>query len=918
MGVSTRELGKMLENGEVLAEDLLPKLAIELQSTFAGEAKRAASSLSAEIERLKTEVFEYLRQADEATGITDLFGEAVGAAGSVFKSANARPLTEELEQLRENAESADEKLKEMLDLQDPSGIFMNLIDTLGLTEQRADAVDRQVVRWQESMNSLVEFVRANRQELITLGIDPNELNRILGLVVAIKGAGEQGAPGGLFPSGGLGPAPESITGPLFEDFIPSEVPDSLKELRSELKLLGAPDLVRDLAELDLRLADIVQDIKELEKPETLTAAEFEVFKTNKIIEATALIQDLRDELIMLGFNAMAADVGASIPPDARDKMQATRDDMKELGEEFNGNVPRINKLRAEIDEMGISMAGVLAAGVNKTTERMDKFGDTIDDLTLKEANEGLDEMHKAFEKAGNSGKTAAEKIQEAIDKQILINANLRKQIGAEDEVVEQLKIELKVRQQNAGAPEPLIDRLIDLLNVERDITKEIERQISRREAAARAFENLGKSTGPDARDKLGPSRGRENVFASNERQTAVTDQRAALRDEIIAMGQANEIVALRIRGERELADQLETRFELAKKFPDLNETELKQLEAVMNANKRLNNVLKEQEEMLKVRKELAQDFASAIGTAFEDAIIEGEKLSNVLQALLEDIQRIILRVLVTKPLENFLTGVLTGEDPTGSKAGPGGTPFFGGILGDLFSSGGSKETATGGRTGRAGGVGTAGVGGGFAAATEIEKLAVAAKTAGGSMEGPLAGGILETVSATVLEKATTTTLTASLFELKVAAIAAANALQAIAVAGAAGAGGGGSMPPFIPTSLSGAPASILNFGGSFGGDAGLPFGGQPPPFVSGFGFVGARQHGGPTGPNSPVLVGEAGPEVFIPNRAGRIEPMPRGERPIIVNQTMNVKSEDDMGFRRSARSNLRLLGRSAKSSLRAV
>ncbi|MHA1962924.1 MAG: hypothetical protein ACW99U_22270, partial [Candidatus Thorarchaeota archaeon] len=401
-------------------------------------------------------------------------------------------------------------------------------------------------------------------------------------------------------------------------------------------------------------------------------------------------------------------------------------------------------------------------------------------------------------------KTAAEKIQEAIDKQILINANLRKQIGAEDEVVEKLKIELKVRQQNVGASEKQIQKLITLRNEEREITEEIERQLRMREAQERFFQSAGKSGVAERVSKFGTV-GTIPIEPSNVIGGARADQRKALVDETKELVRQNAVVQQRIAGNDELADQMEARFEIMKKFPDLTTEELNNLQKLTEKNKELNALLKEQEELEKVRKELAEDFASVIGTAFEDAIINGEKLSDVMQALLDDINRIILRVLVTKPLENFLTGVLTGEDPTGSKAGPGGTPFFGGILGGLF--GGSEETATGtpGRTGRAGGVGTPGVGGGlsssivarpgeenlgqiisgilgerfgFEAATGVEKLGEAAKTTAGETEG-LAGKVIGLGVEKTLEKVTTTTLTSSLFEFQVAVRLATQALNAM-------------------------------------------------------------------------------------------------------------------------------------------
>jgi hypothetical protein len=58
--------------------------------------------------------------------------------------------------------------------------------------------------------------------------------------------------------------------------------------------------------------------------------------------------------------------------------------------------------------------------------------------------------------------------------------------------------------------------------------------------------------------------------------------------------------------------------------------------------------------------ESSRDMGHAIGTAFEDAVISGQKFSDVLKGLLDDITRILLRMTVTKPLEGALEGLLKG------------------------------------------------------------------------------------------------------------------------------------------------------------------------------------------------------------------------------------------------------------------
>lgn len=56
MGVTTQELNDMLENGEVLAEDLLPKMADELNKTFGSSVQGAAKSLRANLQRMTGEL----------------------------------------------------------------------------------------------------------------------------------------------------------------------------------------------------------------------------------------------------------------------------------------------------------------------------------------------------------------------------------------------------------------------------------------------------------------------------------------------------------------------------------------------------------------------------------------------------------------------------------------------------------------------------------------------------------------------------------------------------------------------------------------------------------------------------------------------------------------------------------------------
>ena len=81
MGKTTAELSKMLENGEVLAADFLPKFAEELKKTFGGGLADAVKSTQAELARL----------GNAATRALDSFsaGGALDGAANVFRSLTA-------------------------------------------------------------------------------------------------------------------------------------------------------------------------------------------------------------------------------------------------------------------------------------------------------------------------------------------------------------------------------------------------------------------------------------------------------------------------------------------------------------------------------------------------------------------------------------------------------------------------------------------------------------------------------------------------------------------------------------------------------------------------------------------------------------------------------------------------------------
>lgn len=76
IGVTTAELDKMLEQGQVTAERLLPALAKELEATYGAQAQTSAQGLNAKINRLDNS-FTDLKTTIGNTGLIDLLSDGI-------------------------------------------------------------------------------------------------------------------------------------------------------------------------------------------------------------------------------------------------------------------------------------------------------------------------------------------------------------------------------------------------------------------------------------------------------------------------------------------------------------------------------------------------------------------------------------------------------------------------------------------------------------------------------------------------------------------------------------------------------------------------------------------------------------------------------------------------------------------------
>lgn len=87
MGVTTKELNKMLEQGQVLAADLLPKMAEEMRKTFGKEAAQGATSLGNQTEYAKGQLALMFAEFAKTSGVVSGLSEIAEGIGNIAKAA---------------------------------------------------------------------------------------------------------------------------------------------------------------------------------------------------------------------------------------------------------------------------------------------------------------------------------------------------------------------------------------------------------------------------------------------------------------------------------------------------------------------------------------------------------------------------------------------------------------------------------------------------------------------------------------------------------------------------------------------------------------------------------------------------------------------------------------------------------------
>jgi hypothetical protein len=128
-----------------------------------------------------------------------------------------------------------------------------------------------------------------------------------------------------------------------------------------------------------------------------------------------------------------------------------------------------------------------------------------------------------------------------------------------------------------------------------------------------------------------------------------------------------------------------------------------------DAEKKLKETIEEIVKLEEQRRQFGMEFGARIADSFEEAILSGTKLREVIRALAQDLLRMIFREQITKPmasgLGNFFANLFTGKATGGPVSG--GTPYMVGEKGpELFVPGSSGSIIPNNRLGSGGGGGS--------------------------------------------------------------------------------------------------------------------------------------------------------------------------------------------------------------------
>lgn len=354
---------------------------------------------------------------------------------------------------------------------------------------------------------------------------------------------------------------------------------------------------------------------------------------------------------MLGFGRMTGDNAADIK-----KIMAERDKLQaEMDKETRPLVRSNDSRKGDIDELNryLNLLRIKQRNEIEVANVGQDFGDAVSRKFMRPESVNFDSSSKASKKAAGAAPKESE-YQRYLE-------NLQKELDKTEELTRAAMVLADV---NGGR---LKLKPGEDINVLLDKAREIDANKALTEEKKRGAEFDAK-----LRDQ------RLADAASHEAQVkSLLDGNEAMRAEIALIGKNAEaqgvieqarLSSLIAMKEQELAEERSTQI-LTRRAAALEEeirllNERKELVGLKGATQQIADDAKKTEE-------LANSIGAAFSSSFEKAVIDGEKLSDVLKGLAKDIAALVLRQTITVPLSNSIAKGLKDFD-IGSLFGSGG------------------------------------------------------------------------------------------------------------------------------------------------------------------------------------------------------------------------------------------------------
>jgi len=192
IGVTTVELDKMLKAGDLLAEDLLPALAAELDKTFGDQAKDASQQLNANINRLNTAMFD-LKVSIGNSGLIDFLTEATALSARLVKDLTQEGVTnstifnailgpigflrEQAKQVRKSREEISEEADQVVE------VFEKLEKTATPSSKKGIAGSKK-----SAITESQRFLNALKKEQAQAGLTAIEIRKLTAATLGVSKA----------------------------------------------------------------------------------------------------------------------------------------------------------------------------------------------------------------------------------------------------------------------------------------------------------------------------------------------------------------------------------------------------------------------------------------------------------------------------------------------------------------------------------------------------------------------------------------------------------------------------------------------------------------------------------------------------------------------------------------------------------